>query len=69
MNKLIYRWTIYLLDDSFKHNIIWGRDLNSWWAMINNNKFWMKAAKYMMELLMICFMIYTPHEAYKDNVV
>ena len=66
MNKFIGGQMIYDLGEYYKHNILWGRDLNTWWSMINNNNFWMEAAKDMMEMPMICVMIYIPHVAYKE---
>ena len=37
--------------------------------MINNKNFWIEAAKYLVEMLMICVMKYIHHVSYKDNVI
>ena len=68
-NKYIDGQMIYVLGNDYKRNIIWGRYFNTLLIMIKYNNFYMEAAKDMMELIMICVIIYIPHAPYKDNVL
>ena len=58
------RWLIYFDGDN-KYNIIWGRDFNTWWVLINNNRC-TEATKYIIELPMICVLFFIPHTSYTD---
>ena len=64
-NKLIDVHMVYVFGDYYKYNVIWGRDLNTWWIMVNNKNLWIEAARYMIELPMICVVIYIPHVSNK----
>ena len=69
MDKFIGWQMIYGLGECDKHNIIWGRDFNKLWKIIKNNNFCMEYAKDIIELLMICAMIYIHHVSYTNNVI
>ena len=47
-NTFIDGHIIYVLGDSYKHNIIWGRDFNTRWIIIKNNNFCIETAKDMV---------------------
>ena len=61
-NKFIYGQMVYVIDNDYRYNIIWGRDFNTWRIMIKSNKLYMGAEINMIELIMIYVMVYTPRK-------
>ena len=54
----------YDIEGNYKYSIIWGRDFNTR-LMIIKNTLWTESAKDIIEMPMICVMIYIPHTSYK----
>ena len=65
-NNLFGWHMVYVIGDNQKYNNIWGRDFNIWLIMIKNNNFWMEAVRDVIELTMICVIVYIPHASYKE---
>ena len=65
-NKFIDGKMTYVIYGDYKHNIILGRDFNTWLVITMNDNFWMEAARDIMEQTMICVMIYIPRASYKE---
>ena len=55
----------YVLYGDKKYNIIWGRDFNTQWKMINNN-LWAESARDMIKITIICDIVYIPHISYNE---
>ena len=58
---------VYVINENYKHNIIWCTYFNKRWKIFMNKKLYMEVLGDITELHTICVMIYIPHVSYKER--